>query len=148
MLKIFTFVRHYMNFILSKVFVNIKTVLQIYCTQCLYWLNFFFWVYNKIRIFYWNHEVVTGYYIKKILFLYLNIKSILANSADPDEMTHCMTMHLRLCCISGIIVQHRIKKFLIILNEALFKNNFYYLLISYTQYSSKHKWYDQIVHLI
>ena len=26
-------------------FVNIKTVLQNYCTQCLYWLNFFFWVY-------------------------------------------------------------------------------------------------------
>ena len=26
---------------LSKVFVNIKTVKQNYCTQCLYWLNFF-----------------------------------------------------------------------------------------------------------
>ena len=28
MLKMFTFARHYMNFIFSKVFVNIKTVLQ------------------------------------------------------------------------------------------------------------------------
>ena len=36
MLKMFTFVRHYMDFIFSKVFVNIKTVLQNYCTQCLY----------------------------------------------------------------------------------------------------------------
>ena len=45
LLKMFTFVRHYMNFILSKIFVNIKTVLKNYCTQCLYWLNFFFWVY-------------------------------------------------------------------------------------------------------
>ena len=45
LLKMFTFVRYYMNFIFSKVFVNIKTVLQNYCTQCLYWLNFFFWVY-------------------------------------------------------------------------------------------------------
>ena len=33
---------------MSKVFVNIKTVLQDYCTQCLYWLNFFFWVYNLL----------------------------------------------------------------------------------------------------
>ena len=46
LMKMFTFVRHYMNFILSKVFVNIKTVLQNYCTQCLFWLNFLFWVYN------------------------------------------------------------------------------------------------------
>ena len=45
LLKMFTYVRHYMNFILSKVSVNIKTVLQNYCTQCLYWLNFFSWVY-------------------------------------------------------------------------------------------------------
>ena len=42
LLKMFTFVRHYMNFIFSKIFANIKTVLQNYCTQCLYWLNFFF----------------------------------------------------------------------------------------------------------
>ena len=40
---------------LSKVFVNIKTVLQNHCTQCLYWLNFFFWAHfrnyneNKLR---------------------------------------------------------------------------------------------------
>ena len=45
LLKMFTFVWHYMNFIFSKVFVIVKTVLQNYCTQCLYWLNFFFWVY-------------------------------------------------------------------------------------------------------
>ena len=38
-----------MNFIFSKVFVNIKTVLQNYYTQCLYWLNFFFGVYKKIN---------------------------------------------------------------------------------------------------
>ena len=31
-----TFVRHYLNFIFSKVFVNIKTVLQNCCSQCLY----------------------------------------------------------------------------------------------------------------
>ena len=30
---------------MSEVFVNIKTVLQNHCTECLYWLNFFFWVY-------------------------------------------------------------------------------------------------------
>ena len=30
---------------MSKVFVNIKTVLQNHCTEGLYWLNFFFWVY-------------------------------------------------------------------------------------------------------
>ena len=30
---------------LSKVFVNIKTALRNHCTQCLYWLNFFFWAY-------------------------------------------------------------------------------------------------------
>ena len=35
---------------LSKVFVNIKTVLQSHCTQCLYWLNFFFWAYVKITV--------------------------------------------------------------------------------------------------
>ena len=45
LLKKFTFVRHHMKFIFSKVFVNITTILQNYCTQCLYWLNFFFWVY-------------------------------------------------------------------------------------------------------
>ena len=49
LLKMFTFVRHYMNFIFSKVFVNIKTVFQNYCTQCLYWLNFFFLVYVKFQ---------------------------------------------------------------------------------------------------
>ena len=54
----FTFVRHYMNFILSKVFVNIKAVLQNYCTQCLYWLNFFFWVYLKIVKMKW--QMLTG----------------------------------------------------------------------------------------
>ena len=31
-----------MSFILSKVFVNIKTVLQNYCTQCLYFLSIFY----------------------------------------------------------------------------------------------------------
>ena len=40
LLKMFTFVRHYMNFMLSKVFVNIKTVLQNHCAHCLYWLTF------------------------------------------------------------------------------------------------------------
>ena len=33
---------------LGKVFVNIKTVLQNKCTQCLYWLNFFFWAYMQL----------------------------------------------------------------------------------------------------
>ena len=37
-----------MHFILSKGFVNIKTILQNYCAQCLYWLKFFFWVYVYI----------------------------------------------------------------------------------------------------
>ena len=31
--KMLTFVRHYMHFIFNKVFVNIKAVLQNYCTQ-------------------------------------------------------------------------------------------------------------------
>ena len=39
-----------MNFILGKVFVNINTVLQNHCTQCLYWLNFFFWVYIAVSV--------------------------------------------------------------------------------------------------
>ena len=47
-----------LNFMLSKVFVNIKTVLQNNCTQCLYWLNFFFWVYMEHNLWplviYWE----------------------------------------------------------------------------------------------
>ena len=31
---------------LSKVFVNIKAVLQNHSSQCCYWLNFFCWAYN------------------------------------------------------------------------------------------------------
>ena len=50
LLKMFTFVRRYMNFIVSKFFVNINTVLRNYCTQCLYWLNFFFWVYYPFQL--------------------------------------------------------------------------------------------------
>ena len=34
--EMFTFVRNKMNFMLSKVFDNIKTVLQNHCTHCLY----------------------------------------------------------------------------------------------------------------
>ena len=55
-----------MNFIFSKVFVNKKTVSQIYCKQCLYWLNFFFWVYLSIgTIIIWNYLVnaKSNYYI-------------------------------------------------------------------------------------
>ena len=59
LLKMFTFVRHYMNLIFSKVFVNIKTVLPNYCTQCLYWLNFFFWEY-------FHTYVGSGHFLFKI----------------------------------------------------------------------------------
>ena len=54
LLKMFTFVRHNMNFVFSKIFVNIKTVVQKYCTQCLYWLNFFFWVYYLSKYIVFN----------------------------------------------------------------------------------------------
>ena len=35
---------------LSKVFVNIKVVLQNHFTQCLYWLNFFSEHYVDVRV--------------------------------------------------------------------------------------------------
>ena len=69
-----------MNFMLSKVFVNIKTVLQSYCTQCLYWLNFFFWVYfcpqNDVWIY--TSSAYTQVHFRFDLILE-------ANSMNPDQ---------------------------------------------------------------
>ena len=36
---------------------------------------------------------------KKIIFLSVKINSVLTNSADPDEMQHCVAFHLGLHCL-------------------------------------------------
>ena len=83
LLKMFTFVRHYKNLILSKVFVNIKTVLQNYCTQCLYWLNFFFWVYFVQR----TKKIVPDQTALNFLYnsLHATYLVILLSSADSFQ---------------------------------------------------------------
>ena len=50
-----------------------------------------------VNCVYWG---VTGYnFLKNIIFLSLKIYSVLANSADPDEMPHFVPFYLGLRCV-------------------------------------------------
>ena len=44
-------------------------------------------------------EVSQVIFSKNIVFFSLNIKFVLVNSADPDEIPHYAAFHLGLCCL-------------------------------------------------
>ena len=55
-------------------------------------------IYSGWSIVY-NEESQGNDFTKNILFLSLKMDFVLANSADPDEMPHCVAFHLGLHCL-------------------------------------------------